>query len=69
MKTMFDVNDVIEFTVSGRIEEYSVKARRGGFYDCYVIAVSSQQDKTCLYVSSKDLEVMGAKKVADHDSD
>jgi hypothetical protein len=33
MKTMFDVNDVIEFTVKGRIEEYSVKAKRDGYDD------------------------------------
>ena len=67
MKTMFDVNDVIEFTVRGRIEEYTVTARRDGSDDFYVISVPSKPGKTRLYVSSQDLEVMGAKKVADHE--
>ena len=64
---MFDVNDVIEFTVRGRIEEYTVTARRDGSDDFYVISVHSKPGKTRLYVSSQDLEAMGAKKVADHE--
>lgn len=67
MKTMFDVNDIIEFTAKGRIEEYSVKARGNLSDDCYVILVPSKLDKTRIYVSSKDLEAMGAKKVTDHE--
>ena len=67
MKTMFDVNDVIEFTVKGRIKEYSVRAGKGSLDDCYVVCVPNKFDETRLYVSSKDLEAMGAKKAASHE--
>jgi len=67
MKTMFDVNDVIEFTVRGRIKEYSVKAGRDRLDDCYVVYVPNKFDETRLYVSSKDLEAMGAKKVTGYE--
>jgi small-conductance mechanosensitive channel len=67
MKTMFDVDDVIEFTVRGRIEEYTVTSRRDGSDDYYVITIPNNPVKSRLYISSKELEAMGAKKVADHE--
>ena len=67
MKTMFGVNDVIEFTARGRVIEYSVKAIGNGCDDCYVILVPNKTSDVRLYVSSQDLEAMGAKKVADHE--
>ena len=69
MKTMFDINDVIEFTVRGRIEEYTVTSRKDGSDDYYVITIPNNPVKSRLYISSQELEAMGAKKVADHDTD
>jgi hypothetical protein len=65
MKTMFDINDVIEFTVRGRIEEYTVTSRKDGSDDYYVITIPNNPVKSRLYISSQELEAMGAKKVTD----
>jgi small-conductance mechanosensitive channel len=67
MKTMFDINDVIEFTVRGRIEEYTVTSRKDGSDDYYVITIPNNPVKSRLYISSQELEAMGAKKVEDHE--
>lgn len=69
MNTLFDVKDVIEFTAIGRIKEYSAKATNDGYDDCYVIYVPFKKEGVRIYLSSKDLIAMNAKKVVDHGTD
>jgi len=65
MKTMFDINDVVEFSAKGKVEEYSIKNRYGGPDDCYVLLVPTKNEDVRIYLSTKDLKAMHAKKVAD----
>jgi len=69
MKTMFDIDDIVEFNARGKVSEYSIKSYYDGPDDCYVLLIPSKNDVVRVYLSSKDLEAMHARKVIDHDSD
>lgn len=58
MNTLFDVGDTIEFTVRGKVREYT-KTYDG---DCYTIVLSGPRDLR-IYVDTESLIVSDAKKV------
>lgn len=58
MNTLFDIGDTIEFTMRGKVREYT-KTYDG---DCYTIVLSDQNDLR-IYVDTESLIVSNAKKV------
>ena len=67
MKTMFDLDDVIEFNARGKIAEYSIKSCYDGPDDYYALLIPTKNDVVRICLSSKDLEAMHAKKVINHE--
>lgn len=60
MNTLFDIGDTIEFTMRGKVREYT-KTYNG---DCYTIVLSDQHDLR-VYVDTESLIVSNAKKVGE----